>query len=131
MNRMIGLMLSILALPVAAQDNLCADLVPIHTPKPEYPTYEQAREKDYFSGTSYTHVFIEGFVKARFIVQPSGVVESVEIIDSENRPKKHTDKSFGGFLEMNVLSTLKNWRYEIISMPCIQEEVFHYELKTD
>ena len=107
----------------------CDELESISTPRPEYPTYEQAQ--DILPGTSYLHVFIEGFVKVQFTVLKSGLVTDVMIIESESQPTRTIKKSVDGFLEMNAIPTVSKWQFKPVSTACIQEHIFRYELSQD
>jgi hypothetical protein len=96
---------------------------------PEYPSPDQAAP--YLKGTSYMHVFVEGSVVVAFTVDTSGAVTDARIVRSSYKPVGRNASSyqpgyFDGFLEMNVLPAVRNWRYSPRTLPCNGEFTFTY-----
>lgn len=116
----------LLGLPCYGEVDACSGLEEVYTPQPKYPTYEQV--KHILPGTSYVHVFVEGYVKVKFTVLTDGTVKNVLIIESDNRPTRKVNQSMEGFLEINVVPTVSNWKYKPIAAPCENEHKFRYEL---
>ena len=107
-----ALLISCEALAGPVQPTECQKLlVPVDKPNPPYPSYEQAR--NFFSGTSYLHTFVQGSVSAEYVVEPSGTVSDVQVLESSYEQigkDNYPDGYFDGFLDTNVISTLKTWR---------------------
>lgn len=105
-------------------------LVPVDTPFPKYPSPTQSSE--YLKGTSYMHVFVTGEVSVEYTVLPAGTIEKVKVIESKYEPigrGNFPDGYFDGYLESNVISTVKEWLYQPINTPCIALATFKYELE--
>ena len=120
---------------VAVEPTECQRLlVPLHAPKPDYPSYDQASKL--LQGTSYMHVFVEGHVTVKYTVATSGTVEDVQIMESSNNlvgpnRNRYPPDYFSGFLEMNVVPTVSLWKYQPISRPCEAQNTFTYVLDSD
>lgn len=99
---------------------------------PDYPSPDQARP--YLQGTAYMHVFVEGTVVVTFTVNTSGAISDVRIAESSYKPigrsASYFDKPgyFDGFLEMNVLSAVKTWRYSPRIEPCSHKFTFTFRM---
>lgn len=125
---------TLLSMPaVAAEPTECQQsLVPVDTPRPAYPSPEQARA--YLPGTAYFHVFVEGKVSVEFMVTTLGTVSEPRITESTVDPigtRRFARDAFDGFLETNVIPTLLRWKYEAIEAPCLARITFSYELEDD
>ncbi len=106
----------------------CSNLEAVNTPRPEYPKPDQV--KDYLRGTQYTHVFVEGYVTVAFLVNENGSVTNIEIVESKNNPTRQIkNRSFNGFLETNVISTVSGWVFKSVSSVCSSSTTFYYELE--
>ena len=115
-----------------AQPEPCASqLERVFAPFPAYPSLEQARTFG-LKGTSYAHVFVEGSVLVEFTVSTAGVVTDPKIVESTYRLVGRISASFApghfdGFLEMNVFSTLEQWRYKPVERECRGTVTFTYK----
>lgn len=95
----------------------------------------QSADRRYLSGGVYMHVFVEGSVVVTFTVTNSGSVTKARIVKSSYNPigirASYFRKPgyFDGFLDMNVLPTLKGWRFPPRSGPCSHEVTFTYRMK--
>ena len=79
-------------------------------------------------GTNYTHIFVEGYVSVAYHVQINGSVSNVIITDSKNKPTRDIkEKSFNGFLETNVISTVSKWQFKPVGKECLFNSNFIYE----
>lgn len=115
-----------------AQEVACPnDLKLVEGSMPDYPSPEQA--KPYLQGTSYMHVFVEGSVVVSFSVSSSGAVTDARIAESSYKPvgrnaALYKPGYFDGFLEMNVLSAVRTWRYPPRAQSCNGEFTFTYRM---
>ena len=108
----------------AEQSSCQQTLVPVHRPEPEYPSPEQAQP--YLQGTSYMHVFVAGTITVELVVSREGTVSDARVISSDYKlvgrnASRYRAGYFDGFLELNVLSTVKVWRFAPILEPCTGE----------
>ncbi|MBB5212550.1 energy transducer TonB [Microbulbifer hydrolyticus] len=127
MKKLITLYLAFFSAIATAQEIKCEGLRKISAPYPPYPLPEQVRE--YLPGTSYMHIFVEGYVVVEFTVEKTGYVSDVKVIESENKPiRDRTNISFDGFLEKSVVPVVSKWQFEAQAQPCIHKQKFSYFL---
>jgi hypothetical protein len=121
--------------PAQAEDSSCQQtLEPVHRPVPEYPSPEQA--EPYLKGTSYLHLHVDGTITVELTVSRDGTVLGARIVRSEYKlvgrnASRYKAGYFNGFLEMNVLPTVKAWRFSPIPEPCTSEFRFTWQLKQE
>jgi outer membrane biosynthesis protein TonB len=115
-----------------AESSCQQTLKPIHRPMPEYPSPEQA--EPYLKGTSYMHVHVGGTIVVELDVSRDGAVSDARVVRSDYKlvgrnASRYKTGYFNGFLEMNVLPTVKAWRFSPMSEPCTTEFRFTWQLK--
>lgn len=127
MKKLITLYLAFVSAIATAQEMKCEGLKEISAPNPPYPLPEQVRE--YLPGTSYMHIFVEGYVVVEFTLEKSGYVNDLKVVESENNLNRDNAKiSFDGFLEKSVVPVVGKWQFEPLAQPCTHRQKFSYFL---
>ncbi|WP_116812169.1 energy transducer TonB [Steroidobacter cummioxidans] len=78
------------------------------------------------------HVFVEGTIAVELTVSRDGTVSDARIVQSNYKPvgrNRYKAGYFDGFLEMNVLPTVKAWRFSPISEPCTGQFKFTWKFE--
>lgn len=91
MNRSALMAPLVFCLPSYGQAVQCSALEPVNTPRPEYPSPEQA--KMYLPGTHYIHIFVKGEVTVQYDVR---LPEQWQISSSPAQPIVRQDLPMGG-----------------------------------